>query len=74
MNEESLDLLEDIIANIQENKNNLEILVSYSENNPEARLDNISELLKQISTKQKKVLDDINKFSCELYKYLFKPD
>ena len=74
MKQESLDLLDEINYTIQENKNNLEILVSYSDNNPDVPLVNIADLLRQISLKQKKVLDDSNKFACDLYKYLFKVD
>ncbi len=74
MKQESLDLLDEINYTIQENKNNLEILVSYSDNNPDVPLVNIADLLRQVSLKQKKVLDDSNKFACDLYKYLFKVD
>lgn len=74
MKQESLDLLDEINYTIQENKNNLEILVSYSDNNPDVPLVNIADLLRQVSLKQKKVLDDSNKFACDLYKYLFKGD
>ena len=74
MKQESLDLLDEINYTIQENKNNLEILVSYSDNNPDVPLVNIADLLRQVSLKQKKVFDDSNKFACDLYKYLFKVD
>lgn len=74
MKQESLDLLDEMSDNIIENNNNLEILVSYCQNNPSSPLKNITELLRQVSLKQKKVLDDSNKFACDLYKYLFKVD
>lgn len=74
MKQESLDQLDEINYTIQENKNNLEILVSYSDNNPDVPLVNIADLLRQVSLKQKKVFDDSNKFACDLYKYLFKVD
>ena len=70
--EESLNLLDEINDAILENKTTLEILVSYCDNNPEKQLVDIAELLRQVLTKQKKALTDSNKFSCDLYKYLFK--
>ena len=72
MKEESLNLLDEINSTILENKTTLEILVSYCDNNPEKQLVDIAELLRQVLTKQKKALTDSNKFSGDLYKYLFK--